>query len=82
LATLGALAAVVLMIGARSGLFTEQVRLFARFEDVSGLVGGAPVMLQGIRIGTVTDISIDQPSKGKVLIVRMDVNKRYLTFYP
>jgi len=80
LATLGALVAVVLMISARSGLFTEQVQLFARFEDVSGLVGGAPVMLQGIRIGTVTDISIDQPSKGNVLIVRMDVNKRYLTF--
>jgi len=42
LATLGALVAVVLMISARSGLFTEQVQLFARFEDVSGLVGGAP----------------------------------------
>jgi len=40
LGTLGALVAVVLMIGARSGLFTEQVQLFARFEDVSGLVGG------------------------------------------
>lgn len=80
MATLGALIAVVLAISARSGLFVGQVRLFARFEDVSGLVSGAPVMLQGIRIGTVTDISIEQPSKAKVLIVRMDVNKRYLEF--
>lgn len=80
LVTLGALAAVVLMLSARSGLFTKQAGLFARFEDVSGLVVGAPVMLQGIRIGTVSRISIARPAKGNVLVVRMDVDEKYLPF--
>jgi phospholipid/cholesterol/gamma-HCH transport system substrate-binding protein len=80
LVTLGALVTVVLAISARSGLFTKQASLFARFEDVSGLVAGAPVMLQGIRIGTVAEISIARPDNGNVLVVRMDVNKKYLSF--
>lgn len=80
LVTLGALAAVVLTISARSGLFTKQASLFARFEDVSGLVVGAPVMLQGIRIGTVAEISIARPAKGNVLVVRMDVDEKYFPF--
>lgn len=45
--------AAVFLIGDKSLLFTHTYRLYANFNDVAGLQGGAPVQVAGIQEGTV-----------------------------
>ena len=80
LVTLVLLLLSVLFIGSKTGILTPQVGVLAQFEDVSGLVTGAPVMLQGIVIGSVTGINIEESKEGSVLIVRMDIATKYLKY--
>ncbi len=48
--------AAVFLIGDKSLLFTHTYRLYANFNDVAGLQGGAPVQVAGIQEGTVRHI--------------------------
>lgn len=49
--------AFVLSIGSQSRLFEDRYRLRASFRDIQGLIGGAPVRLAGLTVGTVSGIA-------------------------
>jgi len=65
--------AVLLKIGARTGVLGRSTELTVRFGRVDGLRTGDQVRLQGLRIGSVS--RIDPPAKaGEDLVVRLKVD--------
>jgi phospholipid/cholesterol/gamma-HCH transport system substrate-binding protein len=58
----------IFYIGSKQNLFTDTINIKAIFENVSGLKAGNSVRLNGIDVGTVTDIVILSPSKVEVTL--------------
>ena len=58
--TLGIL---IFLMSGTAGLFTKKITLTAYFDNAGGLRKGAPVRLEGVDVGNVTDISV-VPSHG------------------
>ena len=54
--TLGIL---IFLMSGTAGLFTKKITLKAYFDNAQGLRTGAPVRLEGVDIGNVTDISVE-----------------------
>ena len=54
-----ALAAVILSLSSDQGLFVARYRLEARFDNVQGLLPGAPVWLAGKGVGVVEEIRFE-----------------------
>jgi phospholipid/cholesterol/gamma-HCH transport system substrate-binding protein len=50
----------LLSLGSSAGLLAPRYRLVTYFEDVQGLVGGAPVRLAGKDVGTVEQVSFSR----------------------
>lgn len=48
----------VFVIGDKKNLFTSTFPVYTRFTTVDGLKSGAPVMLNGIKIGTVSNVQL------------------------
>jgi phospholipid/cholesterol/gamma-HCH transport system substrate-binding protein len=59
----------LLSLGSGSGLFRPRYRLVSYFENVQGLVAGAPVRLAGKDVGTVESVSF-APLEGNLPPVR------------
>lgn len=59
--SLAVFAAVILSLSAERGFWTPRYRLFAYFENVQGLIAGAPVRLAGKDVGTVESVSFGKP---------------------
>lgn len=57
---LGLLAASILVLGSKQGLFVRHVRYHCRFVYVGGLGAGAPVHLNGVAVGDV--VRVDLPA--------------------
>ena len=70
-------ALIFLMSGSTGGFWSGHLRLRSYFDNSSGLKVGAPVNLQGVTIGNVTDIRIDRRQNLTPVEVIMKVNKRY-----
>jgi len=66
-------AGFVFSIGGRSRLLQPKYRLWAYFGSVSGLVAGAPVMLEGVDVGTVEDIDLLLDPMGKRVRVTVSI---------
>lgn len=84
LVALGFAAASVFTLGSRSGLLADHYRLVTYFDNVQGLVAGAPVRLAGKDVGTVEFVTFaplqaDLPSVRVVLRVNQDVQSRIRT---
>lgn len=65
------------MIGDRRMLFAEQFDVYADFQQVAGLQDGAPVRVNGMGAGEVTDIAIPAAPTGRFRVrmrVRNDLN--------
>ena len=62
----------IFMIGDRRLLFAEQFDVYAEFEQVAGLQDGAPVRVNGMDAGEVTDMAIPASPAGRFR-VRMRV---------
>jgi len=73
-----ALGVVIFTIGQKSALFVSTVKLHVYFEDISGLVAGAPVRLAGLDVGTVTAIAFPQDLKRKEARVTLVVNTKFM----
>ncbi|MBN2208767.1 MAG: MCE family protein [Candidatus Coatesbacteria bacterium] len=75
--------AFVFSIGGRSRLLQPKYRLVAYFGSVSGLVAGAPVMLEGVDVGTVEDIELLLDPMGKrvrvTLVIETSVQDKIRT---
>ncbi|MDH3638423.1 MAG: outer membrane lipid asymmetry maintenance protein MlaD [Gammaproteobacteria bacterium] len=76
LAGIGALALLAFKVGnlsaANSG---ESYRISARFDNIGGLTVKAPVTLAGVRIGRVSNISIDR--KYYSALVELSIEPKY-----
>jgi len=78
LVALVALAALIfLMSGSTGGPFTRKITLRSYFENSAGLKNGAPVNLEGVTIGTVTDIKISSARKLTPVEVTMKIGSKY-----
>lgn len=70
---------VIFLIGS-GGIFTSQIRLKTYFDNAEGLRKGAPVRLQGVDVGNVTDITVDSRKPQTPVEITMKVNTRYRDF--
>jgi len=59
LLALAGFAVMVLSLSARTGVWTQHYELEARFSDVKGLIGSAPVRLAGKQVGQVKTVEFD-----------------------
>ena len=76
LLALGGFAVIVLSLSARTGVWTRQYELVARFRDVKGLVGSAPVRLAGKRVGQVKSVRFDvRDPEHPGLLVAMEITR-------
>lgn len=58
----------IFIIGSKEKLFSSTTTLYARFPSVSGLKKGAQIELDGINIGSVTDIRLPRNAKDSVTV--------------
>ena len=77
--TLGIL---IFLMSGTAGLFTKKITLKAYFDNASGLRTGAPVRLEGVDIGNVTNISVEpghvDPKKGPLPVrVTFKIARKY-----
>lgn len=63
----------VFAVGDQEGVWKPKYTLFIRYDDVYGLLPGAPVRLAGLRVGTVKDINFSTTNPGKLEVtLRVD----------
>lgn len=78
--SLGLFAAAILSLSKESGIFTEQYELVAHFDNVQGLLPGAPVWLAGKQVGQVESVSLETVGREHpvrvVLRIQSDVQDR------
>ena len=71
------LAAVAAVLGVRFfqdlPLFGDSYPMYAEFEEAGGLVGGNPVRMRGVSVGTVGDVRLDQETQ--TVRVRLRLNE-------
>jgi phospholipid/cholesterol/gamma-HCH transport system substrate-binding protein len=77
---LGLFAAAILSLSKESGIFTPQYELIAHFDNVQGLLPGAPVWLSGKDVGQVESVSLETAGREHpmrvVLRIQSDVQDR------
>ena len=72
---IASLAMLALKVSGSAGTGGDVYRIQARFENVGGLSEKAPVMVGGVRIGRVAEISMDRDDYSAV--VGMDISTHY-----
>lgn len=81
LVSLAALAFAIVSLSTRSGVWAPRYRLVAYFDNVQGLIAGAPVWLAGRPVGRVESVSFGERPEGRsalrvVLQVDREVRER------
>jgi ABC-type transporter Mla subunit MlaD len=74
-AALAVLAAFVLTLSARNGLFTRQAHYRARFGAIQGLSEGAQVRFRGVTVGTVRSVELSPDPASNDVIVELAVTR-------
>ena len=67
---------VFLMSGSTGGLFAHKLTLRSYFRNASGIKGGAPVTLEGVTIGNVTQVRIVPARNPSPVEVTMQVGEK------
>ena len=68
----------VFFIGLDRGLTQPKFTVIALFNEVGGLVEGAPIRISGINVGVVGAVDfLDEPIEGRSLKVSMNIFKKY-----
>jgi phospholipid/cholesterol/gamma-HCH transport system substrate-binding protein len=76
LVSLAALAFAIVSLSTRSGIWAPRYRLVAFFENVQGLIAGAPVWLAGRPVGRVESVSFGVRPEGRpALQVVMQIDR-------
>lgn len=69
---------IVFVIGIDRGLTQPKIQVQVLFNQVGGLIEGAPIRLSGVNVGVVGDVSfLDQPKEGRSLKVVLNIFKKY-----
>jgi phospholipid/cholesterol/gamma-HCH transport system substrate-binding protein len=75
---LGLIAVSVFYIGLDRGLTEPKFQIIALFNQVGGLVEGAPIRISGVDVGVVGSVDfLSQPIEGRSIKVRLDIFKKY-----
>lgn len=75
---LAAIGVIVFVIGLDRGLTQPKFQVIALFNQVGGLVEGAPIHISGVNVGVVGSIDfLSEPVAGRSLKVRLDIFKKY-----
>lgn len=79
LAALTVLAAAILAVGQKGGVFSENYTLTARFPRILGLKPAAPVWLAGVAVGSVKSIRfVTEPGESvPVIDVKLNIGTEY-----
>lgn len=78
LVSISVFALAVYALGKKSGLFEQGATLYSYFENLDGLVVGAPVRLSGLDIGTVADVEFPTSIKEQKARVTLSIKAKYL----
>jgi phospholipid/cholesterol/gamma-HCH transport system substrate-binding protein len=68
----------IFLLGQKSALMSRTSSLYVHFDDISGLVVGAPVRLAGLEVGTVAALELSPQLAERRTRVRLVVQTRYL----
>jgi len=69
---------IIFMIGKERGFTQPKFQIEVLFNDVGGLIEGAPVQLAGVNVGTVSDIRfLDKKVDGRRVKVEVSIFNRY-----
>ena len=75
---LGLIAVSVFFIGLDRGLTEPKFQVIALFNQVGGLVGGAPIRISGVDVGVVGSVDfLSQPIDGRSIKVQLNIFKKY-----
>lgn len=75
----------VVMIGAAwagirflSGIdiFSRNVEYYAAYDQINGVQSASPIMMKGVKIGTVTGVSFD-PARSNKVVLRFTIKRQY-----
>lgn len=72
------LISAVFVLGSKSGLFTRKSELYAYFDDINGLVVGAPVRLAGLDVGRVSQITFPDDLAERQAQVELSIQDRFM----
>ena len=75
---LSVLAATVFVIGQERSMFMPKTRLWTSFNDINGLVIGAPVRLAGVDVGRVQGITFSSDLEHRQARVEFTIEDRYM----
>jgi phospholipid/cholesterol/gamma-HCH transport system substrate-binding protein len=68
----------IFAVGEKSGLFEGKSKIFVYFDDISGLVEGAPVRLAGMDVGTVSKIEFPILLDRREARVTLSIKSKYM----
>jgi len=71
------LAVLIFLMSGSAGIFTKKLTLIAYYDNAEGLIVGAPVALQGVTIGNVSDIKVVANHMPEPVQIVMKVNTKY-----
>jgi phospholipid/cholesterol/gamma-HCH transport system substrate-binding protein len=75
---LGLIGLVIFVIGLDRGLTQPKIHVIALFNEVGGLVEGAPIRISGVNVGVVGNIEfLSQRIEDKSLKVNLNIFKKY-----
>jgi phospholipid/cholesterol/gamma-HCH transport system substrate-binding protein len=77
LIAIAVLMAGVFLIGERNNLFSSKNEYYILFGSVSGLAQGSPVQLNGVDVGTVTEVVLPQNPRLEQIEVWINVDSKY-----
>jgi phospholipid/cholesterol/gamma-HCH transport system substrate-binding protein len=66
---------MIILLGGATSVFSPQHKYLVYFKEVSGLIPGAKVVLNGIRVGVVSDIDLDEKTQN--IRIDLEVNSKY-----
>ena len=68
----------VITLGSKGGLFEGKTTLYVHFDDISGLVPGAPVRLAGLDVGTVRKINFSEDLQQRQALVELAIKDKVM----
>lgn len=77
LIAIAVLMAGVFLIGERNNLFSRKNEYYILFGSVSGLAQGSPVQLNGVDVGTVTEVVLPENPRLEQIEVWINVDSKY-----
>ena len=75
IASLVALAIAVLSLTSESGLFPNQYRIYGHFDNVQGLLPGAPVWMAGKEVGRVEAVEFTEFGSDQPILITMRIDR-------